>query len=110
MLRLASLVLSLALLSCKPLPVPLKISEIVADPARFEGQILQIQGEAVDGYGLLSLGVYDFSDGSGEIAVITTKGMPSLGSRFLIRGTVITGFTVGGKHYGVAIRESERVY
>jgi hypothetical protein len=86
------------------------IGEILADPARFHEQVLEIEGEATDSFGLFSAGVFGFKDATGEINVITSAGLPAAGSKFTVRGTVITGVTVAGKRYGTAIQEQKRAY
>lgn len=96
--------------ACGPADVPLTIEQVAADPGRYTDQILQFDGEASSATGLFSVGVYDFSDGTGTITVVTTKGLPADGSRFVLRGKVSTGVTVGSRRFGTAIYEEERVY
>lgn len=86
------------------------IAEVLADPARFHEQLLELDGEASNGSGVFSFGVYDFDDGSGTMSVVTTAGLPSDGSRFRLRGRVSTGVTLGGRRFGVALYEEERMY
>ena len=104
------IVAALLLVACGSGQTRLSVADILADPGRYEGQTLEFEGKAVDATGLLSVGVYTFNDGSGEISVITSSGLPAVDSRFTLRGEVMSGVTVGGKRYGVSIRESARVY
>jgi hypothetical protein len=110
-LRFAALALiSCSLLACGPKSTRPEIADILADPARFHEQVIEIEGEATDSFGLLSTGVFGFKDASGEIHVLTSAGLPATGSKFTVRGTVIIGVSAAGKRYGTAIREQERAY
>ena len=101
---------ALLLAGCaKPAP-ELAIADILADPARFEGQTVELSGEVTDAMGLFSLGLYTLKDASGEIRVTTGKGLPATGTKLTVRGTVQSGVTLGGKHYGVTLSEAERLY
>jgi hypothetical protein len=86
------------------------ISDILADPARYEDQTIELSGEVTDAMGLFSVGLYSLSDGTGEIHVMTTSGLPATGTKLTVRGTVSSGVTFGGKHHGVALNEAERGY
>ena len=101
---------ALAALACGPGETRISVADVLADPGRYEGQLLELEGRVVDATGLFSLGVYTFSDGSGEISVLTSAGVPAVDSEFTLRGEVSGGVTVGGQRFGVAIREEERIY
>ncbi len=110
-LRLSAFLLFLfCLVGCRSKTTQPTIGDILADPARFHEQVVEIEGEATDSFGLLSTGVFGFKDATGEIHVVTTAGLPAAGSKFTVRGTIITGVTISGKRYGTAIREQERTY
>lgn len=85
-------------------------ADILADPARYKDQVIELDGEVVDANGIFSIGVYSLRDSSGEINVLTSDGLPAVGSSFKVRGTVVNGITFGGARYGVAVSESERIY
>jgi hypothetical protein len=110
--RLASLA-PLALLlaaGCSPKSVSLPIGDVIADPGRYGEQIVELEGEVTDAMGLLSLGVFTLSDSSGEISVLTGKGLPAVGARLKVRGEVLSGITMGGTHYGTSLQEDIREY
>jgi hypothetical protein len=67
----------------------LAIGDVVADPARYGDQQ---------------------RDSTGEITVLTGSGLPAKGSELTVRGTVLSGATIGGEHYGTSLREQEREY
>lgn len=109
-MRRLFVLLLLAAAGCnQPDAVP-TVAEIVADPARFHEQLLEIEGTASGGSGLFSLGVYDFADETGTITVITNDGLPADGATFRIRGSVSTGVTIAGRRFGTAFYEEERLY
>ncbi len=97
-------------LACGPGETRLSVADVLADPGRYEGQTLEFEGRVVDASGLFSVGVYSFDDGTGEISVLTSAGIPAVDSEFTLRGEVSGGVTMGGKRFGVAIHESERRY
>ena len=63
-----------------------------------------------DATGLFSVGLYTLTDGSGEMRVMTTSGLPATGTKLTVRGSVLSGVTLGGTHYGVTLNEAERIY
>lgn len=102
--------LLLAITACGPHKVSLQIGEVVADPGRYGEMVLELEGEASGGMGLLSIGIYTLSDSTGEITVLTSQGLPADGTHLTVRGSVMSGVTIGGTHYGVSLQEAERVY
>ncbi|MEZ5367477.1 MAG: hypothetical protein R2748_35305 [Bryobacterales bacterium] len=103
----AAILLALAVACSKPAP-ELKIADILADPSLYEEQTVELSGEVTDAFGLFSTGLYTLADETGEINVVTTAGLPAAGAKLTVRGTVLSGVTVGGKHYGVTLNEQER--
>ena len=109
-LPMASLLALAALTGCeKPAP-ELRAADILADPARFEKQAVELTGEVADALGIFSMGMYTLADPSGEIRVMTSGGLPAKGTKLRVQGTVSSGVTFGGKHYGVALKEARRAY
>jgi hypothetical protein len=86
---------------------PVKISQIKADPAKYQSKTVAIRGTVVNSVGVLSRGGYEVDDGSGRIYVITSHGVPSSGAMVTVEGTVFSGATVLGQALGVAIRETK---
>jgi hypothetical protein len=110
--RIAGLAL-LALLpaaACVPQSVALPIGDVVKDPGRYGEQPVELEGQVTDAVGLLSVGVFTLSDSSGEISVLTGKGLPAVGARLKVRGEVLSGITIGGTHYGTSLQEDSREY
>ncbi len=84
------------------------VSRINADPGRFRNKEVGIVGRVTDSYGVLGNGAYQIDDGTGRIWVVTTRGVPSRGSRIAAKGHVHTGFSFGGRSYGTVIEETDR--
>ncbi len=84
------------------------ISRVNADPGRYRNKEVGIVGTVSDSYGVLGNGAYELSDGTGKIWVVTTRGVPSRGSRVGTKGKVYTGFNFGGRNFGTVIQETDR--
>jgi hypothetical protein len=84
------------------------ISRINADPGRYRNKEVGIVGTVVDSYGVLGNGAYEIDDGTGRIWVVTTRGVPSRGSRVGAKGKVYTGFSFGGRSFGTVLQETDR--
>ncbi len=100
----------LALAACASQSVSLTIGEVINDPGRYGEQPVELEGEVTDAVGLLSVGVFTLSDSSGEISVLTGKGLPAVGARLKVRGEVLSGITLGGTRYGTSLQEESREY
>lgn len=110
--RLAGLALLVIMLAaaCSQKSVSLTIGDVIADPGRYGEQTVELEGEVTNAVGLLSLGVFTLSDSTGEISVLTGKGLPAVGARLKVRGEVLSGITMGGTHYGTSLQEDSREY
>lgn len=84
------------------------ISNINADPGRYMDKDVSVAGTVTDSYGLLNMGIYEISDGTGKLLVVTRHGLPARGSRVGARGRIYTGGSYGGRSYGTVLEESER--
>jgi len=84
------------------------ISKINADPGRYRNKEVGIVGNVTDSYGVLGNGAYEIDDGTGRLWVVTTRGVPSRGSRVGTKGKVYTGFSFGGRSFGTVLQESDR--
>jgi len=84
------------------------ISRINADPGRYRNREVAIVGRVTDSYGVMGNGAYEIDDGTGRIWVVTTRGVPSRGSRVGAKGHVYNGFSFGGRSFGTVIEETDR--
>ena len=69
---------ALALTAC---PSQTTISQINANPAKYQDKDVGIVGTVTDSYGVLGNGIYELDDGTGRIWVMTTHGVPTKGVR-----------------------------
>ena len=85
------------------------ISEIQADPGRYQDQKVIVVGRVTNAYGALNYGAYEVDDGTGKIWVITEKyGVPSKGAQIGVKGRIVQGATYGGRNYGLGMYETDR--
>ena len=84
------------------------ISRINADPGRYRNKEVGIIGTVTDSYGVLGNGAYEIDDGTGRLWVVTTRGVPSRGSRVGTKGKIYTGFAWGGRSFGTVLQETGR--
>ena len=87
-----------------------KISDILADPGRFNGKEITVAGKVTSlSVGALAMGLYQIDDGTGKLVVISeTRGAPAQGATVGVKGRIIPTFTFLGKSYVTVLRESER--
>ncbi|MGI9166751.1 MAG: hypothetical protein ACR2G5_10260 [Pyrinomonadaceae bacterium] len=106
-LAASSLILT-AVLLLTACPQQTTISKINADPGRYRNKDVGIVGTVTDSYGVLGNGAYEIDDGTGRIWVVTTRGVPSRGSRVGAKGKIYTGFSFGGRSFGTVLQEKDR--
>ncbi|HZE68223.1 MAG TPA: OB-fold nucleic acid binding domain-containing protein [Pyrinomonadaceae bacterium] len=106
-LGIASFLLS-ATLFLTACPQQETISRINADPGRYRNKEVAIVGRVTNSYGVMGNGAYEIDDGTGRIWVVTTRGVPSRGSRVGAKGRVYNGLSFGGRSYGTVLEETDR--
>ena len=95
----------LALMAC---PSKTTIAKINQNPSRYQNQQVGLIGTVTDSYGMLGNGIYELDDGTGRIWVMTTRGVPTKGTRVGASGHVHTGASFGGRTYGLVLQEEQR--
>jgi hypothetical protein len=96
---------ALALTAC---PSKTTIAKINQNPSRYQNQQVGLIGTVTDSYGALGNGIYELDDGTGRIWVMTTRGVPTKGTRVGASGRVHTGVSFGGRTYGLVLQEEQR--
>lgn len=71
------------------------INRVLADPARYRDREVTVSGQVSDSYSLGSRGAYRVRDGSGELWVISEKGVPRTGAEVKVTGRIREGYNVG---------------
>ena len=92
-LGLAALLLATAALaaSCATRTV----NHILADPARYQNREVTLSGYVADSYSVANRGLYRLEDRTGEIWVVSDRGVPRRGAHVKVRGRVRDGFNLG---------------
>lgn len=72
------------------------INHVLADPARYRDREVQVSGFVVDSYSLVGRGAYRLEDKSGQLWVVSDRGVPRKGSKVIVRGRVRDGFNFSG--------------
>ena len=96
---------ALALTAC---PSKTTIAKINQNPSRYQNQQVGLIGTVTDSYGVLGNGIYELDDGTGRIWVMTTRGVPTKGTRIGVSGRAHTGVSFGGRTYGLVLQEEQR--
>jgi len=104
----ASSLILIGVLLLTACPQQTNISRINADPGRYRNKEVGIVGPVTDSYGVLGNGAYEIDDGTGRMWVVTTRGVPSKGSRVGAKGRIHTGFSFGGRSFGTVLQETDR--
>lgn len=84
-----------------------KIGRILDEPARFQNRIVRVDGRVDRAFGGVVTGVYQVQDNTGKIYVLSNGGVPRTGTRVTVKGTVMSGITVGTHSFATSIREEK---
>ena len=71
------------------------INKVLADPARYRNQEITLSGQVSDSFSVASRGAYKIRDDSGELWVVSEKGVPRSGAEVKVTGRVQEGFNIG---------------
>jgi hypothetical protein len=71
------------------------INQVIADPARYQNRTVRVNGSVVDSYSVMNRGAYRIDDGTGQLWIISDRGVPGRTARVSVKGTVRSGFTLG---------------
>ena len=83
-------------------------AEIADDPAEFYGDVVSLEGEVTGGYEVAGYGLYELRDATGKVWVVTIHGLPTDGSRLVVRGRVNEPVNLGVVEVGTHVVEDER--
>lgn len=85
------------------------IARIDQAPGRFAGREVSIAGHVVTSIGAMGTGVFQLDDGTGRIWVFSENfGLPGRDAKLAVTGRIEEGFSFGGKHYAMILRETRR--
>jgi hypothetical protein len=84
------------------------INELLANPSKYEGETVRIEGEVTGGVGALGVGGYQVRDETGTLTVISEVGnAPATGTRIRVEGSFQSLLTIGTRSLAV-LRERSR--
>jgi hypothetical protein len=82
-----------------------KIGRILDQPDRYQNRIVRVEGRVDHAFGGVVTGVYQVQDNTGKIYVLSNGGVPRTGTRVTVKGTVMSGITIGTHSFATSIRE-----
>ena len=89
-------------------PTHTSVADVNKDPGRFAGKDVSIHGTVSDSFGALGNGVYQVDDGTGRMWVYSQNfGVPGNGTKVEVTGRIEQGFALGGRTFGVILRQTE---
>ena len=71
------------------------VNQVLADPSRYRDREVQLSGAVVDSYSFVNRGAYRIDDGTGQLWVVSDKGVPRTSARVTVTGTIREGFNLG---------------
>ncbi|MEQ1869087.1 MAG: hypothetical protein ABL961_03585 [Vicinamibacterales bacterium] len=74
----------------------LSVHQILADPSRYRNRDVRVSGAVEESFSLADRGIYRIGDRSGQLWVVSDRGVPRRGARVTVRGTIREGFNLGG--------------
>jgi len=95
-LRFASLMLlAAAALATGACASTRTVNELLADPGRYRNHTVKLSGEVVDSYSVANRGAYRIDDGTGQLWIVSEKGVPRRTAKVTVKGKVREGFNLG---------------
>ena len=71
------------------------VNQILADPSRYRNREVRLSGSVVESYSFANRGAYRIDDQSGQLWVVSDRGVPRKGARVTVQGTIREGFNLG---------------
>jgi hypothetical protein len=104
-LAVAMMAALLVIVGC---PTHTSIADINKDPGRYANKDVSLHGTVSEAFGALGNGVFQIDDGTGRMWVYSQNfGIPGNGNEISVTGRVQQGFALGGRNFGVILRQTE---
>jgi hypothetical protein len=71
------------------------INRILSDPSRYRNDDVTVSGAVVDSFSVADRGAYRIEDKTGQLWVVSTKGVPRTGARVSVTGTIRDVYDLG---------------
>jgi hypothetical protein len=85
-----------------------RIGDLLAQPGRYDGETVQVEGTVTRSAGVLGVGGYEVDDGTGQIFIIAQgTGVPAEGSRTKAKGTFESVFSFGGRTIAAILQNAQ---
>lgn len=86
------------------------IGELLAEPGRYDGREVRVEGTVTRAAGVLGMGAYEVEDETGSIVVVAQGGgVPAEGVRARVKGTFQSVFSLMGRSIAAILQtESSR--
>lgn len=88
---LAGVLCVLALSACATMTV----SRVLDDPSRYRNREISLTGDVRESFSLMNRGIYRIDDRTGELWVVSDRGVPRRGTRVTVTGVLREGFNLG---------------
>ena len=87
-----------------------KILNIKNNIEEFKNQEVTLNGKVIETLAIpfVRTGAYQLDDGSGRIWVLSAKNVPERGNQVIVTGTITVGVELGGKRFGVMVKETNK--
>ena len=95
MRRISWLFLLLCTLALTSACASTTINKVLADPTKYRDREVTVSGQVSDSYSLAQRGAYRVRDGSGELWVVSERGVPRTGANVKVTGRVREGYNIG---------------
>jgi hypothetical protein len=70
------------------------VNEILADPSRYRDRDVSVSGDVEESFSFGNRGVYRVNDSTGQLWVVSDRGVPRKGARVKVTGRVREGFNM----------------
>ena len=97
--RLALVALSAALVGSAACAT--SINSVLADPSRYRDREVKVSGRVADSYSVADRGFYQLQDSSGQLWVVSGRGVPRTGARVSVKGRIRDAFNLGAVSRGL---------
>jgi hypothetical protein len=85
------------------------INKINTDPGRYANKEVTIAGQVQQSFGALGNGMYQVSDGTGTMWVLSEGfGVPAKGAKVSVTGDIVQTATFAGVNYSTVLRETQK--
>lgn len=74
---------------------PRSINQILVDPSRYQNREVRVSGTVEESYSFAGRGAYRIDDESGQLWVVSERGVPRKGGRVIVKGRLREGFNLG---------------